>query len=77
MDIKGARRCYLRFLARAVEKLDTRVLAYCLMSSHVHLVLQLGVDPLGAFTRSVHSGWAAWVNRQQNNIGAVIVIALH
>ena len=72
MDLEGARQNYLRLLGRAVEKYDTRVLAYCLMSSHVHLVLQLGLDPLGAFTRSVHSGWAVWVNRRHNGLGAVM-----
>jgi len=71
MDLEGARMAYLRFLGAAVQKSSTRVFAYCLMSSHVHLVLQLGADPLGRFTKSVHSGFAQWVNERRRGLGPV------
>jgi len=72
MDIDGARERYLYFLGRDADKFDTRVLAYCLMSSHIHLVLQLGTATLGDFTRSVHSGFAVWLNRQKKGLGAIM-----
>jgi putative transposase len=71
MDLEGARTAYLRFLGGAAQKSSTRVFAYCLMSSHVHLVLQLGADPLGRFTKSVHSGFAQWVNERRGGLGPV------
>lgn len=71
MNLEGARAAYLRFLGVAAKKSSARVIAYCLMSSHVHLVLQLGADPLGRFTKSVHSGFAQWVNEQRRGLGAV------
>jgi len=50
---------------------DARTVAYCLMSSHVHLVLQLGCDPLGKLTKWIHSPFGNWVNAQRKGIGAI------
>ena len=50
---------------------DARVIAYCLMSSHIHLVLQLGNDTLGTLTKKVHAPFANWVNSERKGIGAV------
>jgi REP element-mobilizing transposase RayT len=46
LDIEGAREKYLELLGKAAAAHDSRIIAYCLMSSHVHLVLQMGNDPL-------------------------------
>jgi len=70
-DTEGSRDSYLTCLARALSRVDTRLLAYCLMSSHVHLVLQLGERPLGSFTRSVNTPFANWLNRKLGRIGPV------
>ncbi len=72
LDKPGSRERYLSAIGKAAERYDTRVLAYCLMSSHVHLVLQLGKDPLGAFMRSVNTGWAIWLNKTFNRIGTTL-----
>lgn len=63
LDRAGARDAYLRLLARATETTDTEALAYCLMSTHVHLVVRQGDSPLERFTKSVHTGFASWVRR--------------
>lgn len=70
-DMEGAREKYLKLLGRAASKHDCRILAHCLMSSHVHLVVQLGNDPLGALFRSVHSGFGAWLNEVRGGSGTV------
>lgn len=70
-DLKGAREKYLALLGRAAAKHDSRILAYCLMSSHVHLVVQLGNDPLGSIFRSVHSGFGPWLNAARRGSGPV------
>ena len=72
LDKPGSRERYLLAIGKAAERFDTRILAYCLMSSHVHLVLQLGKDPLGPFMKSVNTGWANWLNKKFNRIGTTL-----
>ena len=60
LDRPGAREAYLELLENAAERSDTQVLAYCLMSNHVHLVLVQGEAPLERFMKSVHTGFAMW-----------------
>ena len=45
LDMDGAREKYLELLGKAMTSHDGRIIAYCLMSSHVHPVLQLGGIP--------------------------------
>ena len=60
LDPKGARAAYLDDLAEAAATGGVEVLAYCLMSNHVHLVIVQGERPLERFTKSLHSSFAAW-----------------
>lgn len=60
LDAKGARAAYLEDLGEAAATGGVDVLAYCLMSNHVHLVIQQGERPLERFTKSLHSSFAAW-----------------
>jgi REP element-mobilizing transposase RayT len=63
---------YLSSVCHALSHVDTIVLAYCLMSSHVHLVVRAGRDPLSRLMKSVHSGFAVWLNnRHRKKDGAV------
>lgn len=64
LDREGAREAYLELLARAVSNSDVKVLAYCLMSNHVHLVLVQGERPLERFIKSLHIGFSAWLRKQ-------------
>ena len=72
LDLKGARAKYLELIGKALETHDCRVIAYCLMSSHVHLVLQLGNDSIGKLTKKIHSPFATFTNRQRKGIGVVM-----
>ena len=60
LDQAGARATYLEYLAAAAETSGVKVLAYCLMSNHVHVVVQQGDRSLERFTKSLHTGFAAW-----------------
>jgi REP element-mobilizing transposase RayT len=72
LDIEGAREQYLKLLGNALKTHDARVIAYCLMSSHVHLVLQLGNDALGTLTKKVHAPFANWLNARRGGLGTVL-----
>lgn len=55
---------YLQLLGRSLSKTDVLLLGWCLMSSHIHLVVKAGRDPLERVMKSVHSGFAVWLNRK-------------
>jgi putative transposase len=71
LDVEGAREKYLELLGMAAANHDSRIIAYCLMSSHVHLVLQLGNDPLGRLTKQIHAPFGVWINKQRKGLGAI------
>ena len=71
LDIDGAREKYLELLGNAAATHDSRIIAYCLMSSHTHLVLQLGNDPLGRLTKQIHAPFGIWINRQRKGLGTI------
>jgi REP element-mobilizing transposase RayT len=64
LDVVGAREAYLGYLGVAAATSGVEVLAYCLMSNHVHLVVVQGERPLERFTKSLHIGFSAWSHRQ-------------
>jgi REP element-mobilizing transposase RayT len=72
LDIEGARERYLSLLGQALKSHDARIVAYCLMSSHVHLVLQLGCDPLGTLTKKIHSPFGNWINAKKKGLGTIL-----
>jgi REP element-mobilizing transposase RayT len=65
LDRAGARAAYLELLGAAAEKADVAVIAYCLMSNHVHLVVVQGRVPLERFTKSLHTGFASWAHHSK------------
>jgi REP element-mobilizing transposase RayT len=66
LDRDGAREAYLEFLGKASYSTDVAVLAYCLMSNHVHLVVVQGQASLERFTKCLHTGFASWAHRSQS-----------
>ena len=64
LDKPSARTAYLRGLEHALQQCDAEVLAYCLMSNHVHLVVVQGKVPLERFTKSVHTYFAGWIGKR-------------
>jgi len=71
LDCPGARRQYTTRLRRALEHTDWVLLAYALMSSHIHLVMVAGRRPLESLTKRVHVGFAGWLNRKVGRLGPV------
>lgn len=66
-------RYYLCNLAEWKERLGCKVYAYCLMTNHVHLVLDPGKDTesLGALMKRLAGRQTRWVNRLQHRTGSL------
>lgn len=64
-------RAFLVLLARACGRGGVRVIAYCLMSNHVHLLLEDPEGCLGEVMRSVLTGYAQRFNRCGDHVGHV------
>lgn len=43
---------------RSLARYDARIHAYCWMTNHLHLLVQVGDEPLGSLMRQVASGYA-------------------
>lgn len=60
---------YLRLLGRALQRSDWRCLSYALMSSHIHLAMVAGEQPMWCWLKRVHSPFANWLNKQHRRLG--------
>ncbi len=70
--IFGGSEDYLRFeeiVARAVERYGARLFAYCWMTNHVHLAVQIAEAPLGAEISVIASRYARAKQRAQATTG--------
>ena len=47
-----------KIVARAIEKYAARVHAYCWMGNHIHMLMQVGIEPLAAPMRQIASEFA-------------------
>jgi REP element-mobilizing transposase RayT len=63
-------RLYL-ILQYAVEKFGCRIHAACLMTNHIHLVMQVGEMPLSRIMQNVSLRYTKWVNSTQGRTGHV------
>jgi REP element-mobilizing transposase RayT len=63
------RECYLRRLAHYREKLDFRLLAYCLMNNHIHLAIESGEKPLSRIMAGLQSSYTQYFNRRHRRAG--------
>ena len=64
-------RAFLELLTKACEKGGARVIAYCLMSNHVHLLLEDAEGRLGEVMKSALTGYAQRFNRLGDRVGHV------
>jgi putative transposase len=61
---------YLGLLRSHLARVRVRVLAYCLMRNHVHLVVvPQAPDALGVLFRRVHGGYAQYCNVRRGRTG--------
>lgn len=63
-------RCrFLLLLQEGVERFGHRVLAFCLMSNHVHLVIQVGEVALSRIMQNLSFRYTLWINHRHNRVG--------
>ncbi len=60
---------YLRLAIATMRALRVRLLAYVLMSNHVHLVLQIAEPNLAAVMHHMHQNYAIRFNRRHGHTG--------
>ena len=65
------RRAFLGFLAESARRYDVRVLAWCLMSNHVHMLLEDSEGCLGETMRSLETSYAQRFNSRGGHVGHV------
>jgi putative transposase len=60
---------YLERLARYRRKYNVTVYAYCLMSNHVHLLLECGREPLSKFMQGLQQSYTLYFNHYHDKAG--------
>ena len=60
---------YLDRIAHYREQFRFQLLAYCLMTNHVHLAIRSGVVPLSRVMAGIQSSYAQWFNRRHERVG--------
>lgn len=61
-------RFYL-FLHEGIKRYHFRVHAFCLMTNHIHLALQVGDIPLSNIMQSLVGRYTRWVNWRKSRVG--------
>lgn len=67
-DDKDRFRFFL-FLQQVIERYGCRVHAYCLMTNHAHLALQVGTIPLSRIMQNLSFRYTRWVNWRRQQTG--------
>src|SRR3989304_3223061 len=65
----GDRRRFLELLAHVRERYRWRILAYCLMTNHYHLLVQTPEPNLARGMRQLNGAYAQWFNRRHRRVG--------
>jgi putative transposase len=63
-------RCqFYHLLQEGIEKYSHRILTFCLMTNHVHLVIQVGETPLSRIMQNVSFRYTRYINARKKRIG--------
>jgi len=69
-DVADRCRFYL-LLQEGTERFGFRVHAFCCMTNHIHLALQVGEIPLPRIMQNLSLRYTAWINRRRRRTGHV------
>ena len=63
-------RCrFLLLTQEGLERYDHRVLAFCLLTNHVHLAIQVGQIPLSRILQNLSFRYTRWINQRRDRSG--------
>lgn len=65
----GDRRFFLKTLGHCKEVSGFRLYAFCLMSNHVHLLMETGEEPLETVFKRIGSSYVKWYNQKYQRVG--------
>ena len=60
---------FFLLLQEGVERYGHRILAFCLMSNHIHLAIQVGEVPLSRIMQNIAFRYTRWINWRRNKSG--------
>ena len=63
------RRAFEHFLSEGVERFDTRCHAFCWMTNHVHMAIEVADVPLSHVAHNLLFRYARWFNRKYDRSG--------
>jgi REP element-mobilizing transposase RayT len=66
---QGDRSRFLSLLELGLDRCSHTLHAYCLMTNHAHLVVQVGRTPIGALAHTLCSRYSRWSNRLRQRSG--------
>ena len=62
-------RQFYHLLQEAYQRFDHRIHAFCLMSNHVHLAIEVGAIPLAPIMQNISFRYTRWINQRQKRMG--------
>ena len=65
---EGRREVY-RLLAEGTTRFEYRVHAYCLISNHLHLAVEVGRLPLSRGMQNLVFRYTRWIDRRKKRVG--------
>jgi putative transposase len=71
------REMFLRLVARVVRRYGWRCHAYCLLSTHYHLLIETPQANLARGMRDLNSTYARWFNSRQGRFGHLVAGRYH
>ena len=62
-------RMFLQFLLKYKNQCGYKILAYCLMGNHIHLLMKEGDEPLEIVFKRMGAGFVNWYNVKYQRTG--------
>ncbi len=62
-------RQFYHLLQEGYQRFDHRIHAFCLMSNHVHLAIEVGAIPLAPIMQNISFRYTRWINQRQKRMG--------
>src|SRR3990167_1856326 len=60
---------FLLLLKESVEKFDHKILCFCLMTNHAHMIIHIHDSSLSVVMKNINFRYARWLNHRQKRIG--------